>query len=215
MLAGMPYARYLFWLALLLLMPLRAAAQDGIHRCIGPDGNPLFTDQPCAALQATPVNTPRAQIPPSPPGASMPLTEPTPPPILCASSVTELRQSVVDAFASRDPNRLAGLMLWGGHGREAVVADIRSMYALMQRPLLDVGEASDEQPPGNTTDSNINDFDHLGQSETAAAPPPPRPASADHEIVVRTAANDGSGTPHETRFGVVRRSGCLWLRAEN
>ncbi|MEO8984226.1 MAG: DUF4124 domain-containing protein, partial [Rhodanobacter sp.] len=45
------------WLACLalVLVSARADAQTPIHRCIGADGNPVFTDQPCAALGATAV----------------------------------------------------------------------------------------------------------------------------------------------------------------
>ncbi|HTM29114.1 MAG TPA: DUF4124 domain-containing protein, partial [Rhodanobacter sp.] len=45
------------WLASLILAVFSAStdAQTSIHRCVGADGNPVFTDQPCAALDATPV----------------------------------------------------------------------------------------------------------------------------------------------------------------
>ncbi len=122
---------------ILLACAAPAAAQTEIHRCIGANGGAVFTDQPCAALQATPVD-PHAS---SPQGAA-PVTAP---PILCAASPDELRQSVVDAFASRDANRLAGLMLWDGYGRGAAIADIRSLAELMKQPLLDV-----DIPDGST-----------------------------------------------------------------
>jgi hypothetical protein len=194
------------WALLLFLLPLCAMAQDGIHRCIGADGNPLFTDQPCAALQATPVNTPPAS-------AKSPVTQDvstlgasTPPPVSCATSVGALRQGMIDAFAARDPNRLAGLMIWNGYGRDAVVANIRSLGSLMQRPLLDIGTASeinDSPPP--------SDDPPLSQPAADAARTPAS-SSGDQQLVVRTASGDGSGVAHETRFSVVRRSGCLWLR---
>jgi hypothetical protein len=145
--------------------------------------------------------------------AGTPQELPIPPPVLCASSVPELRQSVIDAFGRHDPNRLAGLMLWAGYGREAVVADIRSLSELMQRPLLDVGEASGETAPAPAQSSDVGNLerslDPAGVSMPPAAPAPP---PAERQIVVRTAANDGSGMAHETHFAVVRRSGCLWLR---
>ncbi|HEY2622151.1 MAG TPA: hypothetical protein VGI53_01805, partial [Dyella sp.] len=85
------------------------------HHCVGQDGNPLFTDQPCAALQATPVAD-AAAAKPGVTTTGLPPAPSAPPPVLCASSVAELRQSVLDAFSRRDPNRLAGLMLWGVTG---------------------------------------------------------------------------------------------------
>jgi hypothetical protein len=188
-----------YWVLLLVLcLPLRLQAQDGIHRCVGPEGTPLFTDQPCAALQATPVNPPPRDDAPAA-AAPTPTPATAPPPVLCAATVSELRQSVLDAFATHDPNRLAGLMLWGGYGREGVVADIRSLGGLMQRPLLGVGQAGDDAAGT------------AGQDD-AEGPPPSADPNGERQLVVRTAANDGSGAPHETRFDVVRRSGCLWLR---
>jgi hypothetical protein len=210
----MPSRRIRLLLLLLLLLPMSAAAQDGIHHCVGPDGNPLFTDQPCAALGATPV----ADAPAARPGVGVTtglLQEPSAPtPVLCASSVAELRQSVLEAFSRRDPNRLAGLMLWGGYGHEAVVADIRSMNELMQRPLLDVDETSTEDiAPAPSRSSDVGDLEHsLNPASTAAPAVAPAPPAGNRQIVVRTAASDGSGVARETHFGVVRRSGCLWLR---
>lgn len=194
------------WLPLLLLMlPLGALAQEGIHRCIGPDGNPLFTDQPCAALQATPVTTPPAST--QPPQGDLAATLTAPAPVSCATTVAELRQGMLQAFAARNPNRLAGLMLWNGYGRDAVVADIRSLGNLMQRPLLDIGEAGDDPEAVSQTSGS----DDLGTPPVAAANPP-APRGGNGQLVVRTANDDGSGASRETRFDVVRRSGCLWLR---
>lgn len=190
---------------LLFLLPLCVMAQDGIHHCIGPDGNPLFTDQPCAALQATPVNTPSAAPRPAVVQGLSDIPATSPPPVSCAASVAELRQSMTDAFAARDPNRLAGLMIWNGYGRDAVVADIRSLGSLMQRPLLDIGTASEDDDPPAPSDDNADP-----SPSTHAA----RPGSGgSDQLIVHTASNDGTGVPHETRFTVLRRSGCLWLRA--
>ncbi|WP_266170715.1 DUF4124 domain-containing protein [Dyella subtropica] len=201
---------YLALLLLCLLPFAHAFAQTGVHRCIGADGNPLFSDQPCAALKATPVQA--APRPSTPAALAPPANEP--PPILCASNVAELRQSVADAFATRDPNRLAGLMLWGGYGRSAAVADIRALTTLMQRPLLDFGEDTTEshQPPPPANDIYNLDTSPIGGSASGDPSPAPTPTPSEHQLVLRTAASDGSGVPHETRFAIVRRSGCLWLR---
>ncbi|PWK82383.1 DUF4124 domain-containing protein [Fulvimonas soli] len=182
--------------ALLLLLlalpwPLPAAAQT-IHHCVDARGNPVFTDRQCSDLQAVPY-TPRAAPETAAPAAA--------PPLLCAADFSALRQAVVEAFATRDANRLAGLMLWEGHGRQGVVAGIRRLAALMERPLVEVGRASseatdDDGPPDAAMPDAV-------PADTAQTPP---------ELVLRTASSDGSGVPDETRFAVVRRSGCLWLR---
>jgi hypothetical protein len=172
-----------------------AIAQTEIHRCIGVNGGPVFTDQPCAALQATPVSPAAAAANPSAVAA--------PPPTLCAASVDRLRQSVIDAFAGRDANRLAGLILWDGYGRGAAIADIRALATLMKQPLLGV-----DTPPASSTSVNTgDDFFH----PTAPSPAPP-PAD---QLVLRTADNDADGAPAAWRFDIVREAGCLWLRNAN
>ena len=173
------------WLLLLVALPLHA--QDGIHHCIGGDGNPVFTDQPCAALNATP------SVPPATPAASSSVTAGLhdPPPVLCAATLAALRQSVADAFATRDANRLAALMLWGGYGKQSAATQIQGLGQLMKRPLL--GIDGDKDPPGDADSSDT---------------PPPR----EDVLVIRTGSDDGSGNAHETRFAITRQSGCLWLR---
>jgi len=119
-------------LALLLLLALAALparAQMPIYHCIAADGHPVYTDQPCASMQATPA-----------PAASATSAAPSlrPPGVTCAVDVDELRQAVIDAFANGDANRMAGLMLWAGYGEHAVVADIRALAALMDRPLVGI-----------------------------------------------------------------------------
>jgi hypothetical protein len=133
----MPVLR-LSCLLLLSLAAFGARAQTPIHRCIGTDGQPVFTDQPCASLQATPApTTSAASAPPSL----------RPPAVTCAADADALRQAAIDAFADGDANRLAGLMLWAGYGEHAAVADIRALAALMRRPLLGIELAGPADDP--------------------------------------------------------------------
>jgi hypothetical protein len=128
-------------LALLLLLALAALparAQAPIYHCIAADGHPVFTDQPCASLQATPA-----------PASSATGSAPTlrPPAVTCAVDEDQLRDAVVDAFANGDANRLAGLMLWPDYGERAVVSDIRGLAALMRRALVGIDLAPDTTMP--------------------------------------------------------------------
>ena len=198
------YAGAMYRLAALLCLIVLAwaapvAAQTPIHRCIGANGNAVFTDQPCAALQATPASSPAR------PGAVVTATAP----MLCAADLGALRKGVIDAFASRDANRLAGMMLWEGYGRSAAIADIRSLTQLMKQPLLDVAIPQDAAPsvPADSTTSLDDPF----AMDIAPAPAPP----PDDQLIVHTADNDGNGSPRELRFSIVRRAGCLWLRSAN
>ena len=128
----MPLLR-LFLLMLLALAATPARAQTPIRHCIGANGSPVFTDQPCASVQATPA--PATSLTGTPP-------PPNPPAVTCAADLDQLRQAVVDAFAGADANQLAGLMLWSGYRARAAVADIRALAALMRRPLLGIDVAA-------------------------------------------------------------------------
>ena len=163
-------------LLLLVLAALPARAQSPIYHCIATDGHPVFTDQPCANLQATPA-----------PASSATDEAPSlrPPAVTCAADADQLRDAVIDAFANHDANRLAGLMLWGGYGEHAAVADIRALAALMQRPLLGLDLPSEG-------------------SDEGSAP----------ELVVHTVPDDGSADSGDTRFSIEPRAGCLWLRQD-
>ncbi len=170
-----------------------AQAQSGIHRCIGADGGAVFTDQPCFALNATPVS-PTAAVANPPPATG-------PPPTLCAASVDELRQSVIDALARRDIVRMAGLILWDGYGQGAAIADIHTLAGLMKQQVLEVD--TPRQPAAPSASDN-DDF--LPPRVDVAAP---RPAD---QLVLRAV---GDGAASEWRFDIVRQAGCRWLRNAN
>ncbi|MFC5739992.1 DUF4124 domain-containing protein [Dyella tabacisoli] len=184
---------------LLLVFVTPATAQSVIHRCIGANGSPVFTDQPCSAQQATSVQ---------PSGHSAaPASTLEPPPILCAANMAELRQSVLDAFANRDPNRLAGLMLWNGYGSSATVANIRSLTALMKQPLL--GFDPDDAPLDADTATDTSSLSIDGTKAPSDEPPPPPKTN---RLVLRTGTGEADGNMHKQHFTVVRQYGCLWLR---
>jgi len=182
----------------LLLVPTACVhAQGDIHRCIGADGIPVFTDRVCADVNATPAVSAPA------PAASVPASSaPTrPPAITCAADVGQLRQAVSDAFTARNPNRLAGLTLWSGDGKATVVADIRFFGRLMSRPLVGIQSVSaggDEDDP---------DASQLSLSAAPNSLPPHGEA-----LIVETESDDGSGATEQTRFDLVHRSGCVWLQ---
>lgn len=151
----------------------------------------MFTDQPCSALQATPITGKTLQ----------PLAaRSAPPPVMCARDKDALRQSVIEAFASGDANRLAGLMLWDGYGSAAVISRIRSLTTLMKQPLLDV-EISDGLPAGRTVSTDDLFADMIA----------PTAVSDENMLVLDVTGGDGSHVS-TLRFSIVRQAGCLWLR---
>jgi len=161
-------------IALLLLLALVATlpahAQSAIHRCIGGDGRPVFSDQPCASVGATSVL-------PAPAGSAPTRSDAAPSTgLLCAKDLAELREGLAQAFAARSANRVGGLILWNGYGSSGAVDNLRLMEALVRQPLVS-----------------------LEGNEGAG-------------IDAVTSAPGGDGGTRRTHFGVVRDSGCLWLR---
>ena len=170
-------------LLLLALLAPPGWAQTPIRHCIGADGHPVFTDQPCASVQATPA--------PAVASSATPTPSLRPPAMTCAATADELRGAAIDAFASGDANRLAGLMLWTGYGEHAAVTDIRALATLMRQPLVDI------------------DVPASAASVASASDP-----TAASELIVHTVAGGGSDETHATRFAIERHAGCLWLRQE-
>jgi hypothetical protein len=188
-------------LLLLLLLPAGAAqAQGDIHRCLGANGVPVFTDRVCADINAAPLAPPATTSSAAPASSSRPSQ---PPAVLCAADMAQLKQAVVDAFAERNPNRLAGLMLWDGDGQGAVVADIQLFNRLMAHPLI--GITTRPASAASTADA----------SPTAATSAPSPEFSEENTLTVRTEAEDGGGATQETRFDVERHDGCLWLHPQD
>lgn len=180
---------------LVLLLPV-AHAQEGIHRCMGANGVPVFTDRVCSDVNATPV------VPAPTSNAPAPDKSLQPPAVLCAADLKQLKQAVIDAFAERNPNRLAGVALWNGDGEAAVVTDIEFFRRLMSHPLLLVKAVL--IPSANAKDPGVSQLSLSVSSQPTAG--------QEEMLIVQTAPDDGSGTPEETRFGIVHRSGCLWLQ---
>lgn len=192
--------RFAIFLLLLLWLPICAKAQGDIHRCMGTNGIPVFTDRVCSDVNATPILA--APAPAS--SAHAPVESSQPAAVTCAADLKQLKQAVIDAFAARNPNRLAGLTLWSGDGKDAVVADIRYFTRLMSRPLIEIKSTSDA--------ASTPDDDNTGASQLSlSATPSPAPVHGE-ALLVRTESDDGSGATAETRFDVVHRSGCIWLQ---
>lgn len=185
---------------ILYCVPGQVMAQTMIHRCIGANGGAVFSDQPCAAIHATPV----AAAPSAATASASAVTASAPPPILCAANIGKLRQSIIEAFAKHDANRLAGLMLWDGYSEGSATADIGSLNELMKEPLLDISV-----PGTAVTNSGPAPAQSLGGIGLDPFGPAAAPAPNNNQLVLHTAGNDGS---HERHFDLVRRAGCLWLR---
>ena len=154
----------------LLFAAAPAAAQTEVHRCVGKDGSPVFTDQPCSNLGARSIAPPAASSTAAPQGTA-PSTG-----LLCAQDMATLRVAVAEAFNRRDANRIGGLTLWNGFGSDGAVDNIRNLDATVKQTLLSL------------------EGDEAGGIDAVTRIP------------------GGGGASRHVHFGVVRESGCLWLR---
>lgn len=174
--------------ALFLCVPLaHAQTTQPVYRCIGAQGEPVFSGQPCGTPAAQSGQTAAAQAS----GVSG----------VCAGSPTALRQAIAQAFAAHDVNQLAGLLLWRGMGQASARATLTSLNAWLKQPLTGIAIASAAGPPPDAAPEAVHSTSSDGPATVASAAPPPT------GYTVSTGGVDG----HTRDFGVVESGDCWWL----
>lgn len=161
-------------------------AQDGIRRCIGANGEPVFSDRPCTPASVRERSDDIDYV--------LPHEQPMQ---TCPTSPRELRERVAATFDARNAIALSGLMLWDGYGRGDATTVLRELARLVEEPLITI------------------ELDQVSSSpwgDPYARRRGPR-APMDTLLTVRT-ARDLDRVPHEARtsFEVVDHRGCWWLR---
>ncbi|WP_188310292.1 DUF4124 domain-containing protein [Arenimonas fontis] len=104
-----------------------AAAADGVHRCLDPRGQPVYSDQPCEHLGALPRVRPGA-------GMDADIGKVGPPE--CARSPERLLEGVRAALETRDVNRLASYYHWAGTSAGGARFLMDELEALVRRPMM-------------------------------------------------------------------------------
>lgn len=178
-----------------------ANAQDGrIHRCIGENGEPTFSDQKCSALKATVAAEPPISMPGHSGVDSLQTTHPAAPSITqtCAVSAEDLRTRVAGAFQSANAVGLSGLFLWEGYGQGSAISPLRDLATLVRQPLLSLDVDSTMQ---------FREPDQDGRREERYE------GDALFELVVRTVGEQERNVPFESvhRYQMRERAGCWWL----
>lgn len=194
-------------LFLLLPWPDSARAQS-IQRCTAADGSSVFTDKPCALLQARP----RMQAPAASPGAD---TTPIDPQRQCPRRLSQLVEQIQQAIQSGDGNRLAALYWWGGQGSAGAAQQLARLEAMAQRPLLDIAPvypatlataAVPDPPAGVSTASPAS------AEPAAPAPVSPAPAARPRPYALRIEQTLANGsTPASSVIQLRRHYGCFWF----
>ena len=156
---------------------------QSIHRCIGREGEPVFTAKPCADESL--VMAPALAGSAAPAGPSL---------HVCPLSPQELRDRVAVALQERDVNKLAGLMLWNGDTRRGAVDALRRLATLVRQPINDLALA-----PA-----------FVDVPTSASVPAPASSASvSDGPLQLSITAEDGSSTV----FALSDSGGCWWLQS--
>jgi hypothetical protein len=196
------------WLLLVpFLLASVAQAQEGrIHRCVGENGEPFFSDQRCAQAAASahaegsdPAPTVSATDAAGPNTATI-MAEAGTPPVTqtCATSPEDLRDRVVRAFESKNAVSFSGLFLWDGFGQGSAIAPLRDLSRLIDEPLTSIELESTLL----LRERDRDDYrDYRRQADDLL------------ELLVRTISEGDRRVPYESvsRFELREQLGCWWL----
>jgi hypothetical protein len=183
-------------LLLVLAAPLLCLARGAhaqIHRCIGAQGEPVFTDQPCGSAELS-VDVSSGKLgsndqvgtiaPANRSGSRIAAT--------CPRSPQQVRDRISVAFNDDNPNALAGLFDWRGFSHAGADARLKDFSRWLQHPLVGVQFSGAPDPSG----AQPGDADYT----------PSQPSG----LTVLTQAS-GEAAPEARSFGMVEKGGCWWL----
>ncbi|WP_312318403.1 hypothetical protein [Stenotrophomonas sp.] len=188
----------------LLSLPLGAHAQaQRVNRCTNAQGQSVFTDRSCDAVDAT-ARAPRGE--PSVGNTGIYRAG-------CARRLSELTEQIRQAVSLQDVNRLSSIYLWGNVSNATANQIIGRLESVVRRPLVDIAPvypsvAEPAEPLILPPDPDAT-AGAAGVVPTEVAPPAPsRPRPVGLRLE-QTLAN--SATPSRTVFGLRRQYGCFWI----
>ncbi|HEU0276820.1 MAG TPA: hypothetical protein VFQ95_03225 [Rhodanobacteraceae bacterium] len=156
-----------------------------IYRCVGAQGEPAFSGEPCGAPAST---------------ASTAGTRGSGFGDHCAASPDALRHAIGQAFATHDVNRLAGLIVWRGIDQASARSELRQLATWLQQALTGITVIyAGGVPPGDTSASATTDTDAQPATDSSAGRVPVG-------LLVSTSA---SANPRD--FGIAPMGRCWWL----
>jgi hypothetical protein len=182
--------------------PRPVVAQSGIHRCVGANGESIFTDQACSDLHAT--DRPKDNLVHDGPRVVIART--------CARKPDELLFDVRNALAAQDVNRFAGSYLWTGMGSREAYSLMDRLVKFSARPLIDVQLVSSVPEPDPYAYAPEPEFDMPGFdfANPEQEPPPVREPPLDMIRIDQTrSAKDAETATSYMR--IVPAAGCLWV----
>ena len=215
-----------------LLAACPAPAQS-VQRCIGADGQPVYTDRRCDAIGAV------QRVPPAAAAGAARWTRQD-----CPRRLSELVGEIGAAIQSHDVNRLSAIHDWRGVPAAAATSLFDRLEAMVGRPLVDIAPvyAQTQAPPAQlaadvgaapaaesateAASTGPGSWMPSWQPSTAAAATAaanPDPAQAPMAVPITAPARArpvglrieqtlaGSATPVRTVLGLRRAYGCFWI----
>lgn len=189
------HAKPLGLLLLLALSGIVHAQGARVHRCIGENGEPTFSDRKCTALKATPAPAQAADAPAQPgsrDAARAVITQ------TCAVSPQDLRERAAAAFAATNAVGFSGLFLWDGFGQGSSIAPLRELAVLIREPLIAIDLESSPR-------FRARDRYRYGDAHSDD--------EALYELVIRTVGARERNVPFESirHYELTGSRGCWWL----
>jgi hypothetical protein len=186
-------------LCAVVLCPAGVQAQQRVNRCTNAQGQAVFTDRNCDAMDAT-ARQPRG----APPEGNTGLYRAG-----CARRLSELTGQIRDAVNQQDVNRLSSIYLWGNVSNATANQIIGRLEAVVQRPLVDIAPVYPQVEEAPVPMMLPPDPDASAVQAVEVAPPVPtrpRPVGLRLEQTLKNTA-----TPSRTTFGLRRQYGCFWI----
>jgi len=235
---ALPFRRICLLACLLAAaLPGHARAQQ-VQRCMGADGQAVYTDRRCDDIGAV------ARLPPAVAAEGPRLFRGG-----CPRVLSQLVGEIGAAIQGRDVNRLASVYDWSGVSNASASRLLDRLEAMVDRPLVDIapvypaGEPYPQAIAGDTGSPtpaapapSVPDPAASGPAawmpswETGASaeapppdpaiaalpallePPPAPPPARPHPVALRVEQIlAGSATPVRTVFGLRRSYGCFWI----
>lgn len=203
--------------ALVLPAPPAPAQAPKLNRCVGANGDTVYTDRRCEDIGA------QSRGIRSPSGATLSTRR-----MACARSLQDLVHEISAAIDNRDVNRLGAVYHWVGHDDASGARVYGRLQAIVDRPLVDIAPlrattpvidppTTEPAPPETaaTGDASTAPADAAraagSASDDTAAAPAPRPVRrAPYGLRLQQTLRNGS-TPSRTDLRLQRHFDCWWV----
>ena len=203
--------------ALVLPAPPAPAQAPKLNRCVGANGDTVYTDRRCEEIGA------QSRGIRSPSGATLSTRR-----MACARTLQDLVHEISAAIDNRDVNRMGAVYHWVGHDDASGARVYDRLQAIVDRPLVDITplraaapmiDPSTTEPPaltapsaGDATTAPVGAAQPQapGAEDTVSAPAPRPVRRAPYGLRLQQTLRNGS-TPSRTDLRLQRHFDCWWI----